>query len=75
MDFETEFMRKNPKRGNVLKLMRAAIGKDRVEFDDLTAVNLTRLRDHICESVTGNSACTYLAVIKATLSPFAADGM
>lgn len=75
MDFETEFMRKNPKRGNVLRLMREAIGKDRVEFEDLTAVNLTRVRDHICESVTGNSACTYLAVIKATLSPFAADGM
>lgn len=75
MDFETEFMRKNPKRGNVLKLMREAIGKDRVEFGDLTAVNLTRVRDHICESVTGNSACTYLAVIKATLSPFAADGI
>lgn len=74
MDFETEFLRKNPKRGNVLKFMREAIGKDRVEFEDLTAVNLTRVRDYICESVTGNSACTYLAVIKATLSPFAADG-
>lgn len=75
MDFENEFLRKNPKRGNVLKLMREAIGKDRVEFEDLTAVNLTRVRDHICESVTGNSACTYLAVIKATLSPFASDGV
>lgn len=75
MDFETEFMRKNPKRGNVLRFMREAIGKDRVEFEDLTAVNLTRIRDHVCERVTGNSACTYLAVIKATLSPFAADGI
>lgn len=75
MDFETEFMRKNPKRGNVLRFMREAIGKDHVEFEDLTAVNLTRIRDHVCESVTGNSACTYLAVIKATLSPFAADGV
>lgn len=75
MDFETEFMRKNPKRGNVLRFMREAIGKDHVEFEDLTAVNLTRIRDHVCERVTGNSACTYLAVIKATLSPFAADGI
>lgn len=75
MDFETEFMRKNPKRGNVLRFMREAIGKDHVEFEDLTAVNLTRIRDHVCERVTGNSACTYLAVIKATLSPFAADGV
>lgn len=75
MDFETEFMRKNPKRGNVLRFMREAIGKGHVEFEDLTAVNLTRIRDHVCERVTGNSACTYLAVIKATLSPFAADGV
>lgn len=75
MDFETEFLRKNPKRVNVLRFMREAVGKDKVDFEDLTAVNLTRMRDHICESVTGNSACTYLAVIKATLSPFAADGV
>lgn len=73
-NFETEFMKKNPKRVAVLRMMQEALGKE-VEFEDLTAVNLTKIRDHICASVTGNSACTYLAVIKATLSPYAADGV
>lgn len=67
LSFEQEFIRKEPNRVQVLRFMREAIGVDEVQWDDITTLNLSKVREYICERVAGNSACTYLAIIKAFL--------
>lgn len=68
--FELEFLGREPRRMGVLKLMREAIGSAEVTWKDLTTLNLGRIRDNICEKMAGNSACTYLAIIKAFLARY-----
>lgn len=70
LSFELEFERKNPDRIQILRFMREAIGVNEVRWQDMTKVNLSVIKDHICEKVMGNSACTYLAIIKAFLNDF-----
>lgn len=65
-----EFLGREPRRMGVLKLMREAIGSAEVTWKDLTTLNLGRIRDNICEKMAGNSACTYLAIIKAFLARY-----
>lgn len=70
LSFEQEFIRKNPDRIQILRLMRQAIGVEEVEWEMITTLNLNKVREMICESVAGNSACTYLAILKAFLSVY-----
>lgn len=68
--FELEFLSREPERVGVLKLMREAIGSAEVTWKDLTTLNLGRIRDNICDKMAGNSACTYLAILKAFLARY-----
>lgn len=68
--FELEFLGREPERVGVLKLMREAIGSAEVTWKDLTTLNLGRIRDNICDKMAGNSACTYLGIIKAFLARY-----
>ena len=70
LTFEQEFTRCNPGRVQILRYMREAIGTDEVKWEDITTLNLNKVREHIRESVAGNSACTYLAILKAFLARY-----
>ena len=70
LSFEQEFVRKHPNRTQILRFMREAIGVKEVGWKHITTLNLGRVRDHITASVAGNSACTYLAILKAFLGAY-----
>lgn len=70
LSFEQEFERKNPGRIQILRFMREAIAVKEVQWNDITTLNLAKVREYICDMVSGNSACTYLAIIKAFLSHY-----
>lgn len=67
LSFEEEFVRRNPNRKQILRFMREAIGVSEVQWEHITTLNLSKVREFICERVAANSACTYLAIIKAFL--------
>lgn len=70
LSFEQEFERSNPGRIQILRFMREAIGVSEVQWEHITTLNLSKVRELICERVAANSACTYLAIIKAFLSKY-----
>ncbi len=70
LSFEQEWTRRNPDRVHVLRLMREAIGVNEVNWKDISTLNLTKVREHVCERMAGNSACTYLAILKAFLATY-----
>ncbi len=70
LSFEQEFTRRNPGRVQILRFMREAIGVREVQWTDITTLNLSKTREYICSNVAGNSACTYLAVLKAFLANY-----
>ena len=70
LSFEQEWTRRNPGRVQVLRYMREAIGVNEVEWEMITTLNLTKVREYICEKMAGNSACTYLAILKAFLASY-----
>lgn len=70
LSFEQEFVRQKPNHVFLLRYMREAIDVSEVRWEDLTTLNLSRIRDYICELVTSNSACTYLAEFKAFLNRY-----
>ena len=74
LSFEQEWTRAD-KRPQILRFMREAIGVKEVQWKDLTTLNLSKVREHITEKVAGNSACTYLAIIKAFLSEYIDEGL
>ena len=69
LNFEQEWTRTS-NRPQLLRFMREAIGVDEVQWQDLTTLNLSIIRDFICEKVSGNSSYTYLAVLKAFLARY-----
>ena len=75
LSFEQEFERACPGNIYLIRYMREAIGVKNVEWEHLTTLNLSKVREHICSIVNGNSACTYLAIIKAFLSRYADEGI
>lgn len=75
LSFEQEWTRRVPKRPQILRYMRSAIETDEVQWTDLTTLNLSRIREYICESFAGNSSYTYLAEIKAFLSHYKDEGI
>ncbi len=72
--FEKEFMEDNPHYAFLVGYMRKALEKEEVEWGDMTTLALRRICDCICESVSGNTAHTYLAVFKAFLAHYVDEG-
>jgi len=75
LSFEQEFERRTPNRIQILRFMREAIGVKEVQWSDITTLNLSKVRDYICGKVAGNSACTYLAVLKAFLAAYVDENL
>lgn len=75
LSFEKEFLNEHPAKTFILKPMREALGKPEVEWQDLTTLNLSRIREHICSKVSPNTSCWYLAVIKAFLAKYVEEGI
>lgn len=67
LSFEQEFERRNPKRIQLIRFMREAIGVRETNWSDLTKVNLIKVADYIKDRVSPNSAKTYFAEITAFL--------
>lgn len=70
LSFEQEFTRRYPKRVQILRFMREAIGVDEVSWDDITPYNMKTVHDHIARQVTANSASVYFAIIKAMVNQY-----
>ena len=70
LSFEQEWVKYISDRIQILRFMREAIGVDEVSWQDMTTLNLAKVREFITEKVAGNSAVTYLAIIKAFLSRY-----
>ena len=75
LSFEQEFERSCPGNVHILRNMREAIGVKEVQWEHLTTLNLSKVREHICSIVAGNSSCTYLAIIKAFLARYADENI
>ena len=66
--FEKEFCHRYPNYAFLIRYMQAAIGKEEINWSDLTSTNLTDVVEYLTKTVTPNSASTYLAVIKGFLN-------
>jgi len=66
--FEKEFCHRYPNYAFLIRYMQAAIGKEEINWSDLTSTNLTDFVEYLTKTVTSNSASTYLAVIKGFLN-------
>lgn len=73
--FVGAFITKNPTRPQVVRMMCDALQKDAIRWQDLTKINLATITEHIKASVAPNSACTYLALIKALLNEYSEEGV
>lgn len=73
LSFEQEFVRRHPQRCQILRYMRAILGKREVEWSDLTKINLIAIADYIKYEVSANSAVTYLAILKGFLNLYMED--
>ena len=67
-DFELMFKHKYPEREFLLKYMKAAIGKEEINYCDLTAVNLSDFVEYLKDSVSPNTAAAYCSILKAFLN-------
>ena len=56
--FEQEFIRIKPRHAFMLTYMREALGVESVEWEHLTTLNLSVIRDYIADRVTTNSHFT-----------------
>ena len=68
MNFETEFAHKYPQRAYLIRYMRAAIGKDEINWCDLTSTNLTDYVEYLKKTVSANSVSNYCAFLKSFLN-------
>lgn len=75
LDFETEFLRRNNDRKQILSYIHSALGVSVVDWDNLTRVNLGIIADHIKSNVSANSAVTYMAILKSFLNRFSEEGL
>lgn len=73
LSFEQEFTRQVEDRPQILRLMREAIGKDEVQWSDLTLTNLNEVRELMLERLAQNSAQVYCSIIKAFLNNVCED--
>lgn len=70
INFEEEYLKVYPDRRFILRYMKEAIGKDAINWEDLTAVNLLAIAAYIKNKVTPNTAAIYFSSIKAFLNLF-----
>lgn len=76
LSFESEWVRRMPGRIQIIRFMREAIGVKEVKWDDLTAYNLSLVKDYICKRAgSSNTAVTYFADIKRFLTVFRKEGI
>lgn len=75
LSFEQEFERRNPKRIQLIRFIREAIGVRETNWSDLTKVNLIKVADYIKDRVSPNSARTYFAEIVAFLHCYDDEGI
>lgn len=74
-NFEQIFASRNPNYTFLIERMREALGVESVEFDDINAVSMRLFKEHMESLVSANSCATYFAVVKATISEMAGDGL
>ena len=72
--FESEFARRQPLRPQIVRLMREALDKNEVVWEDLTKSNLMDIAEYIKDKVAPNSARTYFAILSAFLSIYIDEG-
>lgn len=75
MELEKEFLLRNPQYEYILRHLRLSLGKNEVEWGDITKLNMERFGDYLTRNVSPNSARTYAAVIKAFISRFSDEGL
>ena len=73
INFEETFSSMYPDRAFLLRYIHEALGKEEIEWNDLTAFNLKRIAEYIKTKVTANSANSYFAKLKAFLNLMADD--
>jgi integrase len=65
LSFEQEWTREVPDRPNILRYMREAIGVNEVQWDDINARNMDKVKKLMKANLSGNSPQTYFAIIKS----------
>ena len=75
MELQKEFLKRYPQYEHVLRHLQQALGKSRVEWSDITKLNMEVFGGYLSETVSPNSARTYAAVFKAFLSRFDEEGI
>ena len=73
IDFEESFVEKYPQRAFLLKYLHKALKKEHINWEDLTAINLTKIADYIKSKVSPNSAINYFGFLKAFLNLMSDD--
>lgn len=67
-NLEKVFERRYPKYTFLMNYMKAAIGKEEINWCDMTSMNLTDFVDYLKSTVSPNSVCTYCAIVKSFLN-------
>jgi len=75
LSFEQEWTKVNPGKPYMLRLMRDALGLDKVSWEDLSTSGLATIADYMDETVSRNSKFTYCAELKAFLNRYRDDGI
>lgn len=75
LNFEQEFLARNPRGQHILKHLCKAIGTEHPDWQDITKLNLERFSIYLFDNVSPNSARTYFAVMKAFVSRFSDEGI
>lgn len=73
INFETEFLKKNPRYPHIIGYMKEALGQSTITWMDMTKVNLDNIREYIMGKVAPNTAMNYLAIIKAFLGKYSEE--
>lgn len=75
LNFESEFLLRNPRGKHILAHLRRAIGTDSIEWQDITKLNMERFSTYLTAHLAQNSARTYYAVMKAFVGRFSEEGI
>ena len=72
-NLEKVFEKRYPNYTFLMNYMKAAIGKEEINWCDMTSMNLTDFVDYLKSTVSPNSVCTYCAIVKSFLNMVADD--
>lgn len=75
LNFESEFLLRNPRGKHILSHFRKAIGTDSIDWQDITKLNMERFSTYLTACLAQNSARTYFAVMKAFVARFSEEGI